>query len=160
MGKRAVRVLMIKDLDPRGCLGFDLLDVLEGMGAGVARSFRWLVTDFDPTGDETAHALASRVTAARPMGVVLSGDELLALARRTAQTIDATAVAFQDESALNASIEPFFSIGEFPESDAAHVVRAIDSSYFEVYTKDERVAEALRRRFHDVTDENPDQYFN
>ncbi len=39
------------------------------------------------------------------------------------------------------------------------MIAAVDSSYFEVYAKDSRVTELLRRRFKDVREEDAQVHF-
>ena len=114
-----------------GGLTFDLAQLVEALGAR-ARVARWRavpspsyvsdvdVAAFDAAGDSS--------------GPWISGEEMLAHARAIRQVIDGE---FQ-------AVQP----GEL--SALWLVLRAVDSSWWEVYSDDPEVEAALRRAFHDI----------
>lgn len=116
------------------CLSFDLVEVLAALGPRVASStwsYRdlWFVTHDEkdvPELDQENHA-----------NRLLSGQELLAAAARILQVIDAEFAAFDLDS-----IEPWV------------IVRAVDSSFWEVESDDPDVLDAVRASFKNVEDES------
>lgn len=112
-----------------GCLNFDLAELISAIGDS-ALSSEWQIHDLDCFGDS-----CSEFSAASDAAVPISGERLLNLAERITQIID----------------------GEFVGHRLSHgapwlVIKAIDSTWWEVWTDDETVRSSLRRRFNAVSD--------
>ncbi len=152
-GAGPVWCVSIHDAHPRGYLDFDLRDVLAALGPKVTDHW-WLMTDLDCIG-EAAQPLLRAVEATRGSGVVLSGDELVAAARRIFQTIDATVFAVPPALAAagDASTRGLTS-ADVDYDNAPLAIVAVDSTSFDVLTRDERDVRRLRARFRDVRDED------
>jgi hypothetical protein len=116
----------IRDLKPdRSGLAFDLIDILVLLGADAQRS-NWTVPYVECVGGEAAAAL----DAASEAQEQLTGMRLIELARGLVQTIDGE------------------FIGSLPGEAARWIViRAVDSSAFDVETDREDVLRLLRARF-------------
>jgi hypothetical protein len=125
--------IAIRDADPnRPFLSFDLTDLLDVVGADAVGS-TWSVRGVECVGP-SAEAVAA-LHKASDESEELSGERLVALAREITQVID----------------------GEFigrrlTESDPWIVIRAVDSSWFDVETTDEALLLKLRARFNEVSD--------
>ena len=114
----------------RGGLGFDLGDVVAVLGDDAERS-SWTIADVECVGGAAATALHH----ASDTGESVSGERLIRLAADVGQIIDGEFV------------------GCLPgESVAWIVIRAVDSSAFDVETDREDVLAALRARFASVVD--------
>lgn len=114
----------ILDRSPDGrTLGFDLIDILLVLGDDARRSV-WTVHGIEALG-RRADELHDKVL----------GEQLVELARGVDQVIDGTLA------------------GRLPGADAPWIViRAVDSSAFDVETTREDVIDALRARFSRVAD--------
>ena len=121
----------IFDLDSRtGALSFDLRDILELLGADVVRSM-WMLKEVECLGAEAADALHW----ASDNKKVLDGFNFLTLAQNVNQVIDGE-----------------FS-GRLPNDDRDWVViRAVDSSAYDVLTDRESILMALKEHFDCVQD--------
>jgi hypothetical protein len=121
----------ILDRDPSsGVLSFDLKDILSVLGDDAERS-TWTVRDVECLGGDAATALHHASDARE----VLGGNRLADLARDVGQIID----------------------GEFsarlPNEEAPWImIRAVDSSAFDVETDREDVLAALKAKFDRVED--------
>lgn len=125
--------LRIKDLRDDRCLAFDLKDLLAAIGPSAKSAF-WRCTELwclpeEPNEEGMLEALYDT-------GTRIHGGEMVALADRTRQVIDGT----------------FQGYRELVERDPWVVLRAVDSSWWEVFSVDEPVLTKLRVRFHDVED--------
>ncbi len=130
-----------------GLLAFDLKDILEALKPLLHR-WTWHVGNLE--------TVSNAVPITEPEGKWLSSRELTAFANAIAQTIDGTFIAYPKEHRTRGA-----SVGDldeleiaFPTSLAELMIVATDSSYFEVYAKDPKVTELLRRRFKDVREVN------
>jgi hypothetical protein len=112
-----------------GGLNFDLAEILVAIGDG-ARSSEWLIGDLDCFGESHAEFVAA-YEAALP----ISGERLLDLAQRISQIIDGE-----------------FAAQAGPAAEPWLVIKAIDSSWWEVWTDDEHTRASLRRRFRATSD--------
>lgn len=145
----------IHDLDERNVLAFDLSEVLETLGPGAA-GLDWIVTDYDPnTGtddDEEISAFANAVYEAQigtpRSGVRVTGAELRAIGDKVRQTIDGQFIGVSPNTA--ASEAELGDLRTFPTSDAALVIKAVDSSFWIVITKSSDDIAAIHKRFRDV----------
>lgn len=125
-----MRGVTISDTDSRGFLSFDLRDILRLLGSRGLASM-WHVRGVECIGGEAADAL-HRVS---DSGELLDGSRLESLARDITQVIDGE-----------------FS-GRLPDSqDVWIVIRAVDSSAFDVLTDDESILHALIGHFARVDD--------
>ena len=121
----------ISDRDPTtGALAFDLRDILAPLGRDGERS-AWSVRDVECLGGDAAQELHDASDSMR----VLTGSRLIELARAVGQVIEGE-----------------FS-GRLP-GDVADwiVIRAVDSSAFDVYTDQEEVLSAFKSSFGCVED--------
>lgn len=146
----------IHDLDERGCLAFDLPDLLEILGPHAA-GLDWIVTDYDPSfgtkgGDEEVTTFADEVYAAQigtpRSGVRITGAELRAMGDKVLQTIDGQFIGVPPET--TASEAELVELHTFARSDAVLVIKAVDSSFWIVITKSPEDVAAIRKRFRDV----------
>ena len=110
-------------------LGFDLIDILRVLGSRIESS-RWKVHGLEVTGRS-----ADRLYEISDNGRVINGNELIAIATDLLQTIDGEFEAFD-----NSSPEPWL------------VIRAVDSSEFDVECDDPWVHQKLIESFTDITD--------
>lgn len=114
----------ISDEDDRGRLAIDLRDILHALGPG-AEALLWEAKNVDCTG-----ASANELEDIATKRMAITGDRLLQIAQDLTQTTD----------------------GEFTGRDRAEgrirlIVRAVDSSFFDVIFEDPRVPELLGARF-------------
>jgi hypothetical protein len=135
-----------------GLLAFDLKDILEALEP-LLDGWTWHVGNLETV---------SNAPIAEPEGQWLSSRELTDFANAIAQTIDGTFIAYPKEQGTRGVSE----VGDldeleiaFPTSLAELMIVAVDSSYFEVYAKDPKVTELLRRRFKDVREKDPTVHF-
>ncbi len=112
-----------------GCLAFDLADVLKALGERALRS-DWRAEDLDWFGESYAEIIALS-EASTPM----PGTRLLEVAEQLTQVIDGEFVGTEPGAA-----EPWV------------VVKAVDSSWWEVWTADVVALAALRERFRAVSE--------
>ncbi len=152
-------VLSIHDARSDGrSMAFDLRDVLCALG-DIPKDYRFVLKELDATGPR-ADEIAERLASAAPLGLLVSADELVEIAAGLDQTIDAEIVGYPktiDPSALTASDR---DLAAFPTNCMALAILAIDSSYFEVYTKNVDIIEALERTFRSTRREDPESYFS
>ena len=125
-----MRGITVRDTDTEGSLSFDLRDLLELVGPR-ARQSTWRLESIECLGGPLADVLHD----ASDAGHVLSGDELARLAAGVVQVIDGEFRAF-----LAGAAEPWL------------VIRAVDSSAFDVETDDGAVLAAIATRFHSVSE--------
>jgi hypothetical protein len=124
--------LRIADLAEGGHLAFDLKEILAAIGPAVSTS-RWLCTDLwcIPFGEPDDQALE----ACYRTGSFIGGEELVELAAQTRQVVDGTFRAFRESAE-----QPWL------------ILRAVDSSFWEVFSDDAATLDKLRVRFQDVRD--------
>lgn len=125
--------LTIHDLDDRGILAFDMRDLLRAL-APPSLEARWTITTPDDEPFEATGAGGFRLEELAEVSSQITGDELLAIADDTVQVIWGDFVAVLPDD---------------PHREWL-TIRAIDSSFFEVETSDERSIAAVRSRFRDV----------
>jgi hypothetical protein len=119
--------LTILDRDERKVLAFDLRDILPLIGKKAYCS-QWKVQNVEAiggSGAEELHRLADE-------NLPVSGDRLAELANATTQIVDGEFYAFLEDD------RPWL------------IVRAVDSSAFDIETDDPHILEALRERFSDI----------
>ncbi len=121
----------IKDVDG-GCLSFDLKDILP-LAGGRAAASQWRCRFVECVGES-----AEELHAVSDAGRRISGDELLRIASNLLQVIDG-----QFEAYGNGGAEPWL------------VVKAIDSSSFEVWSDAPDVLATVRQAFREVSDLPP-----
>jgi hypothetical protein len=152
-----VWIVTIHDRTVRGFVALDIKDILSCLDVSALR-YMWIVTQLECTGPE-AQSLSDAVEKHGSSGVVLSGDQLWAASQKLGQTIEATVVGTPLKDYSPEELIQIADWSRFPESHARLVIRAIDSSFFEVIAKDPHYIELLKRRFQDVQDEDVSQYF-
>ena len=121
----------ILDRDPTtGVLSFDLRDILPLLGKDGERS-TWTVRDVECLGGDAVQELHDASDAC----LALTGSRLIELARAVGQVIDGE-----------------FS-GRLPNDEADWImIRAVDSSAFDVHTDREDILAALKLKFERVED--------
>jgi hypothetical protein len=141
----AVHVATIHDKDP--C--FDLKDVLTALKGFIA-GYHWRIMGecevLPESVDREIERLIDRAE--------LTSEELEKLSERIAQSIELTAVGYATSVAYSEA-----DIVDFPHGPAQLVIRAVDSTFFDVYAKDRRIVEELQRHFKDVRIEDPAHFF-
>ena len=155
VSRPGVWAVEIHDLHERNVLAFDLPELLDALGPRAA-ILDWIVTDYDPNpgfeGDEEIAGFADAVYAAQTStprtGVRLTGAELRALGEKVLQTIDGQFIGVSRDTA--ASVSELVDLRTLPPSDAALVIKAVDSSFWIVITKSPDDVAAIRERFRDV----------
>jgi hypothetical protein len=158
----AVWIVSIHDRDPQGRLAFDLREVLAALGPSVEH-LMWAVTAWDAIG-EGDQSLDTELQEARERdlkAIWLSGKVLLSVAERITQTIDATLIAAPMDVLGASSTEELnavLDVAHLPETRAQLVIEAVDSAFFEVMTKHRKQVRALKSRFKDVRDGDPERY--
>lgn len=123
--------VVILDRDPRsGALGFDVRDILSLLGNDAERS-TWMVRDVECLGGDAASTLHR----ASDAGEVLTGHRLLELARDVEQIVDGTFA------------------GRLPNEEADWIIiRAVDSTAFDVQTDRADVLDRIKATFARVED--------
>lgn len=122
-----MRGTTILDQDSRGCLSFDLKDVLHAIGSEVEES-DWEIESIESLGEGAT--ILQEVSAERRR---ISGSELMALANRVYQVIDGEFRAIRKNEA-----QPWL------------VIRAVDSSGYDVFCEAAAVHERLEESFKHV----------
>jgi hypothetical protein len=112
-----------------GCLDFDLADILKALGARALRS-DWRAEDLNCFGESDAE-LEALSEASAP----IPGARLLDVAKRLTQVIDGAFLGTEPGAS-----EPWV------------VVKAVDSSWWEVWTDDVAAVATLRGRFRAVSE--------
>jgi hypothetical protein len=127
-----VNGLRLKDLAEGRYLAFDLKEILAVLELD-ARNSRWLCTELwcIPFGAPDEQGLEDRYNT----GTYLTGEELTALAAETRQVVDGRFRAFR-----GTETEPWL------------IVRAVDSSFWEVFSTEQTVLDRLRAQFKDVVE--------
>jgi len=141
-----IKVVSIHDKSSAGYLSFDLLQILEAIG-DLVRGYVWLVIDMDCVGPPIAPK------------TVFTFDQFITLARQVDQTIDATIVGLPAAYLASTDLQSLGRIRDFPKEPARIAILAVDSSYFDVITKDPSIADRIRTVFLDVRDQDPRNYF-
>jgi hypothetical protein len=128
-----MRGVTIGDVDPeRGCLRFDLIDILNLIPDAVVKS-QWRLFQLECTG-ESAQVLATISDA----GDSIDGEALWNLVKKLDQVIDGV-------------LE-----GYFPGENAPWIrIRAVDSTAFDVESREENVLDLIRQKFENVTSYPP-----
>jgi hypothetical protein len=91
-----------------------------------------------------------------PEATVISTMELCDALDGHAQTIEGTLVAYNSEPDTSMCR---WDYSHFPQSSARLCIVAVDSAFFEVYTKDHAHVQMLKARFRDAREESPAQWF-
>ena len=141
----------------RPVLAVDLQHILAAL-APFMPEWVFCVVDLDAVGTGAA-VLCAEVAAAAGHGIWFGAGELGARVADLDQTIDGTVLAFPKDTDIHAVSPGELELSHFPGSRAVAAIVAVDSSYFEVYTKQSRVAEQLRCAFRDVRQHDPADYF-
>jgi hypothetical protein len=153
-------VVTIHDMRPQGHqLSFDTKEVLVCLGPGI-HSYLWAITDLDCTGEE-AQPFCDAVEKGRRSGqaLLISWDELFAACQKFGQTVEATIIGSPQKAYTTKVLDVVSDLSLFPKSGAELIIRAIDSSFFEVITKRYAHVESLKKCFRDVREEDPTNYF-
>ena len=128
-----MKSVTISDTEPsRNILAFDLKEILRAIGP-VVESLQWRLAGIDCTGEgsDELHELCDS-------DALVSGAHLVALSERILQTINGEFLGFRADAPDHAT--PWL------------IIRAVDSTAFDVDCDDPAVLSAVRRRFVDVRD--------
>lgn len=120
----------IMDRDPNGVLTLDLRDILRLIGP-EAETAEWHVSDVEALDGEAARELE----AVADRKLKISGNELVRLSMEVGQIINGCFQAYR-----NQANKPWI------------VIRAVDSSAFDVQTDDRALVEQIRGQFKNVAD--------
>ncbi len=151
-------IVSVHDVTPYGYLAFDVAEMLDALGPSVD-DYIWEVTNLDCTGGEMASLCGAVEDAKGRGGVRLSTFELRQAARDFGQTVDGTFIAIPRGQYSDEDLRAMLDLARFPETQAQVVVQAVDSTMFEVLTKDYDHVRLLKEKFIDVRDEEPVRYF-
>jgi len=155
-----VSVVSIHDRTADGrLLAFDLKEILKVLEEYLAQ-WIWYVPALEAFGSENIEAACDAVEAAQGKGVWFSSTELLELAGDITQTVDGEFLAFSVDVDRQALGESDLNLAHFQQNKIALAILSVDSSYFEVYTKDPSVEAAIRQHFEDVRLENQEVCFS
>ena len=139
-----VWVVSIHDKAPQGGLAFDVREILASIYDYTA-FYEWMAYDLDCTGTHIGE------------GIPLNTERLLALSAQLKQTIDGCFVGYSTKCPSVDVVRQ--DVAHFPTSRASIVVVAVDSAFFEVYTKEIGIVERIKTSFRDVRDEDTSHYF-
>lgn len=142
----SIKVLSIHDTDEPGCLSFDLVDILQAIEVSV-QQYVWLVAEIECTG------------ASVPTRTVISFEQLIQHARHIGQMINGAIVGWPANAILGGDFDLMTQIRHFPGSQAMIAIVAVDSSFFEIVSKDQFIVKQIENAFHDVRTEDPTHYF-
>jgi hypothetical protein len=160
LAHQGIWVVTIHDKEPeRQLLAFDTKEVLLCLGSSI-HNFVWIIADLDCTGGE-AQSLCDAVEESRRSGtaLVVSWNELIAASQKFDQTLDGTILGIPQNADIAKLSTVISDFSLFPRSPVALVIRAVDSSYFEVITKNYHHVELLKKCFRDVREEDSNSYF-
>ncbi len=149
-------ILSIHDRSPDGFLSFDLKDILLCLGPSI-RDYSWLITELDCIGED-AERIGESVEKNKK-GLNISADDLVEVSQRIHQTIDATIIGTRRKEDLDSLRNGFTGLEHFPQDKTEVIIRAIDSSFFEVITKNQEHVRRLEKCFKNIREENPKNYF-
>ena len=141
-----VWVVSIHDKAAQGYLAFDLNEILICLGDS-AKDYHWLVADVECSGE------------APPTGVLMPTEELLHRAEKFVQTISGLIVGLPNGGYSAQEVLSISEIRQFPASRACIAILAVDSSFFEILTKDYDHVRLLKNCFQDVRQEDPNMHF-
>jgi hypothetical protein len=159
--KPYLAVLTLHDRSDRSFLAFDLAHILKAFGSEIHRYMWVALPGLDIVPRAESKLPASFVSTAESGDrLFMSGQELLSLSLRIAQTIDGIFVGLPMGRLSPEQLEYDLDLSLFPDTNAQKAVRAVDSSFFEVYLKEPAHAELLRGRFSEVRGKDPGQFFS
>ncbi|WP_445148091.1 hypothetical protein [Baekduia sp. Peel2402] len=122
----------------------DLLDLI-----GLTEDLRWTILEMWATAsDEDADISHLEEAEHLPTGLVMTGAELRALAGELLQVIDGIVVGYLDHP-------PDRTVADLRDV-AEVVIKAIDSTYWLVHTRDAAVVDRVRRAYEDVREVGPE----
>ena len=150
-------ILSIHDQSPDGFLSFDLKDILLCLGPSI-RDYSWLITELDCVGEDT-EGICETVEKNKKKGLNISAEGLIEVSQRIRQTIDATIIGTRTKEDLESLRNGFRDLEHFPQDRTEVIIRAIDSSFFEVITKNPEHVHRLEECFKNIREENPKNYF-
>lgn len=140
-------IIEIKDHDANGILTVDLKSILQPLSP-EADELTWSILDLEATGElvngKNMLDLEQEIRSS-PNGLIISWNDLLALANSLDQVINATIVACKDPTAI-----PGLGLLEYLCETCEIVLQAIDSSLWCVYARDDAVIDRFATAFHDV----------
>jgi hypothetical protein len=127
-----MRGVQIRDMHERGFLAVDLHHILDLFGERAVQS-RWRASEVWATGQETGEA-AQELERLADGQTFIAGEHLSRIAHNLVQVIDG------EFSAFDSSDSPWV------------IVRAVDSSFYEVFSTEPAVLDRVRASFQKVSD--------
>jgi hypothetical protein len=127
-----MRGVQVRDMHERGFLAVDLQHILDLFGGRTIQS-RWRASDVWATGRETGEA-AKELERLADGQTLIAGEHLSRIAHDLVQVIDG------EFSAYESSDSPWV------------VIRAVDSSFYEVFSTESAVLDRVRASFQKVSD--------
>ena len=128
-----MRGVQIRDMNERGFLAVDLQHILDLFAERTVQS-RWRASDVWATGQETGEA-AQELEALSDGQTFIAGEHLSRLAHRLVQVIDGEFSGFE-----RSSDSPWI------------IIRAVDSSFYEVFSTEPAVLDTILSSFQKVSD--------
>ena len=114
-------------------LNFDMIDILISLKSLIS-DYVWFVKNLDYDGP------------AIPDGKVLMYEELIYFFSNCIQTIDGTLFGFNRKEIANSNVQKTWeslNLLKFENSNCEIEIRAVDSSFFEVYSRTQKIPEIL-----------------
>lgn len=142
-------MIRIDDKDADGFLGVhlpSLLDTLVDEGPRLT----WVVQHLSTSGDLGSGKSVldlEKESRTPPYGIVIAWRELVDLAHRFAQVQDGVFAGCTDPNKL-----PRIDALDEPHRLCEVVLEAVDSSYWEIFARDDAILSRLRRQFNSVSD--------
>ena len=90
---------------------------------------------------------------------MMSWEELIAACQKFEQTLEATIMGIPEKAYAPEVLKAISDFARFPESPVELIIRAIDSSFFEVITKNYDHVESLKGCFKDAGAKESTSYF-
>lgn len=137
------KIIGKKGKEESGVLNFDMADILICLEKSVC-DLSWVATDMDYDGPDMTDS------------EFLSYKDLLHCFSLCNQTVDGALFGFRTHEVIGAKlkdIESHFNFLRFPNGICRIIIRAIDSSFFEVYSKCPNVHACLASDFHVVAED-------
>jgi len=138
--------LEVFDKTEAGYLAFDLIDFLQ-LIEDRGSTLTWAILDLELLGDEATTLnigqLEQRVQNST-VGLTLTWNALIDIASRIKQTIDGTFVGCRSAETIT-----LLDRRNLRTDFCEIVIRAIDSSYWFFYAKDDRLLDRIQRHFKD-----------
>jgi hypothetical protein len=140
-------LIEIKDKDNGGALNYDLIDILKTLPDEI-RNYKWVILELEARTFNNCPfnilELEGKINNSKK-GLELTWEELVILARNFYQVIDTTVVGFEFDKEIRA-FDPKVDLTSICDI----FIKAIDSSVWEIFTKESIVLDKFNTRFKDI----------